>query len=180
MAPLLPPRSRISRSVWSTHSRDLDARGCLIPESIFCRSLYRSASRPFNSLASQAGISLQNTQLYRDLADREWKIRRLVDADILGIFIWNFEGAIIGANQAFLRMVQYGREDLLSGRVCWTDLTPTEWRERAERAVTELKGTGTVQPYEKEYFRKDGSHVPVLVGGALKKVGTRVSHSCSI
>jgi PAS domain S-box-containing protein len=122
-------------------------------------------------LASQAAISLENTRLYRDLADREGKIRRLVDANILGIFIWNLEGAIVGANDAFLRMVQYDREDLVSGRVRWTDLTPAEWRERDERAVTELKGTGTVQPYEKEYFRKDGSRVPVLVGGALFQEG---------
>ena len=64
-------------------------------------------------------------------------------------------------------MVQYGREDLVSGRVRWTDLTPAEWRERDERAVAELKATGTVQPFEKEYFRKDGSRVPVLIGGAL-------------
>ena len=120
-------------------------------------------------LASQAAISLQNTRLYRDLADREGKIRRLVDANILGIFIWNLGGAIVEANEAFLRMVQYGREDLVSGRVRWTDLTPAEWRERDERAVIELKGTGTLQPYEKEYFRKDGSRVPVLIGGALFK-----------
>ncbi len=75
-------------------------------------------------LASQAAISLENSQLYRDLEDREGKIRRLVDANILGIFIWNLEGAIIGANEAFLRMLQYGRDDLVSGRVRWTDLTP--------------------------------------------------------
>src|SRR3984893_16181418 len=120
-------------------------------------------------LASQAGISLENSQLYRDLEDREGKIRRLVDANILGIFIWSLEGAIVGANEAFLRMLQYGRDDLVSGRVRWTDLTPTEWRERDERGVTELKGTGTVQPYEKEVFRKDGSRVPVLIGAALFK-----------
>src|SRR6267143_2000996 len=70
-------------------------------------------------LASQAAISLENSQLYRDLEDREGKIRRLVDANILGIFIWNFEGAIVGANEAFLRMLQYDRDDLVSGRVRW-------------------------------------------------------------
>jgi formate hydrogenlyase transcriptional activator len=64
-----------------------------------------------------------------------------------------------------------GTLDLVSGRVRWTDLTPAEWCERDERAATDLKGTGTVQPYEKEYFRKDGSRVPVLVGGALFQEG---------
>jgi PAS domain S-box-containing protein len=117
-------------------------------------------------LASQAAISLENSRLYRDLQERETKIRRLVDANIIGIFIWNVEGEIIEANEAFLQMVDYSREDLLSGRLRWTDLTPAEWRDRTERAVAEAMATGTVQPYEKEYFRKDGSRVPVLVGGA--------------
>src|SRR6185503_5783012 len=54
-------------------------------------------------LATQAAISLENSRLYRDLEDREGKIRRLVDSNILGIFIWNLEGAIVGANEAFLR-----------------------------------------------------------------------------
>src|SRR5712691_10088695 len=122
-------------------------------------------------LASQAAISLENSQLYRDLEDREGKIRRLVDANILGIFIWNLEGAIVDANEAFLRMVQYGREDLVSGRVRWTDLTPVEWLEHDERAVAALNATGTVQSYEKEYFRKDGSRVPALVAAALFEEG---------
>ena len=86
-------------------------------------------------LASQAAISLENTRLYRDLAEREAKIRRLVDANIIGIFIWDLEGRILEANDAFLRMVGYDREDLVSGRVRWTDLTPPEWRDRDERRL---------------------------------------------
>ena len=81
-------------------------------------------------LASQAAIALENTRLYRDLAEREAKIRRLVDANIIGIFIWDLEGRILEANDAFLRMVGYDREDLVAGRMRWTDLTPPEWRER--------------------------------------------------
>jgi PAS domain S-box-containing protein len=97
----------------------------------------------------------------------EAKIRRLVAANVVGIVMWNLEGAITEANDAFLQMVQYDREDLASGRVSWTDLTPTEWRGGDERAIADLKVRGSFQPFEKEYFRKDGSRVPILLGGAL-------------
>jgi PAS domain S-box-containing protein len=117
-------------------------------------------------LASQAAVSLENTRLYTDLEEREAKIRRLVDANIMGIFIWNLEGDIIEANDAFLEMVGYSREDVRSGRVRWPDLTPPKWHDRDRRAVTALMTTGTEQPTEKEYFRKDGSLAPVLVGAA--------------
>jgi PAS domain S-box-containing protein len=120
-------------------------------------------------LASQAAISLENTRLYLDLADREGKIRRLVDANIIGIFVAYLEGRIFEANDAFLRIVGYDREDLVSGRVRRPGLTPPEWREHDERALAELRSTGIFQPFEKEYFRKDGTRVPVLVGGALFK-----------
>jgi PAS domain S-box-containing protein len=118
-------------------------------------------------LASQAAISLENTSLYRDLKEREARIRRLVDANIVGIFIWNLDGEIIEANEAFLRIVGYNREDFISGRLRWTDLTPAEWRDGDELAIAELKATGTIQPFEKEYFRKDGNRVPVLIGAAI-------------
>jgi PAS domain S-box-containing protein len=117
-------------------------------------------------LAAQAAISLENTHLYSDLLERETKIRRLVDANIIGIYLWELEGRLIEANDTFLRMVGYDREDLVSGRVRWTDLTPPEWRDLDTRAVERLKTTGSLQPVEKEYFRKDGSRVPVLIGSA--------------
>jgi PAS domain S-box-containing protein len=105
-----------------------------------------------------------------DITERkttEDKIRRLVDAGILGIFIANLEGEIVEANRAFLQMFQYDRQDLLSGRLRWEDMTPAELRERDQRAVTEALATGFFQPYEKQFFRKDGSRLPVLLGGAL-------------
>ncbi len=132
-------------------------------------------------LASEAAISMENARLYRDLAEREARIRRLVDANIIGIFFWDLKGRILEANNAFLLMVGYDREDLASGRVRWTDLTPPEWRDRDEQtSVPALKATGRVQPYEKEFFRKDGGRVPVLIGAARsKKMRTKASHSCS-
>src|SRR6266853_522045 len=116
-------------------------------------------------LASQAAISLENARLYNDLREREARIRRLVDSNIIGIVIWDFQGRIIESNQAFLDIVGYAREDLASLR--WTELTPAEWRDVDEQAFAELQATGTVQPREKEYFRKDGSRVPVLVARAI-------------
>jgi formate hydrogenlyase transcriptional activator len=104
-----------------------------------------------------------------DITERkttEDKVRRLVEAGILGIYFANVEGEIVEANQAFLQMLQYGRQDLVSGRLRWEDLTPVEWRERDERSLREFLATGVFQAYEKEYFRKDGSRVPVLIGGA--------------
>jgi PAS domain S-box-containing protein len=130
------------------------------------RAFAPARSAVLKLLASQAAIALENAHLYRDLEQREAKIRRLVDANIIGIFIWDFEGRISEANDTFLRMVGYDREDLVSGRVHWTDLTPPEWRDRSARAVEEVKMAGSLQPYEREYFRKDGSRVPVLIGSA--------------
>ena len=114
----------------------------------------------------------ENVQLQSDLEARESKIRRLVDANIIGIIIWEVEGRILEANDAFLCIVGYDREDLVSGRLHRTDLTPPEWRDRDARTVEELKRIGTAQPFEKEYLRKDGSRVPVLIGGAMFEEGS--------
>ena len=123
-------------------------------------------------LASEAAISIENARLYRDLADREARIRRLVDANIIGIVIWDLQGRIIEANDAFLRMVGYNREDLVSAPVRWSDLTPPEWLARDEQLlVPELKMTGTLEPFEREFFRKDGSRTPVLIGVATFEDG---------
>ena len=75
------------------------------------------------------------------MRESEGKIRRLVDANNW-ICIWNLEGAIVEANEAFLHMMQYDREDVVSDRLRWTDLTPAKWRERDERAVAELRSQG--------------------------------------
>jgi PAS domain S-box-containing protein len=114
----------------------------------------------------------ENVALHGDLLARDRKIRRLVDANIVGIIIWEIEGRILEANDEFLRMVGYDREDLTAGRLHRTSLTPPEWRDRDARTVAELKRIGTAQPFEKEYLRKDASRVPVLIGGAMFEEGT--------
>ncbi|MDR5760843.1 AAA family ATPase [Caballeronia sp. LZ035] len=118
-------------------------------------------------LASQAATSLEISHLYRDLAEREARIRRLVDANIVGVFIWDLRGPIYEANDAFLRIIDYTREDLAAGRVNCMEITPDEWHEQDLRSIAELRRNGALQPVEKEYIRSDGSRVPVLLGAAM-------------
>jgi PAS domain S-box-containing protein len=117
-------------------------------------------------IEKQQSMSLENSRLYRDLEDRERRIRRLIDANVIGIVIWDLDGRILDANDAFLRMIGYEREDLAAG-LGWLQITPPEWQEvHARYEAEELKATGMMQAREKEYFRKDGSRVPVLIGAA--------------
>jgi PAS domain S-box-containing protein len=132
------------------------------------------------SFADQAAIAIESVRLFeaerqhtlalaqanRDLAEREAKIRRLVDANIIGIFIWDFDGRVLEANDEFLRMVNYDREDLVACRIRWANLTPPDWRDRNNARIDQQKSSGRFEPFEKEFTRKDGSRVPILIGGA--------------
>jgi PAS domain S-box-containing protein len=159
-------------TIWAiTHS---DGRKFDAEDDRIMASLGKFASSAYQALKHIEDLKIQVTERekaeaeVRELAKGlEAKVRRLVEANVVGIVMWNLDGAVTGANDAFLRMVQYDREDLASGRVRWTDLTPAEWRRHDEQAVADLGTTGIFQPLEKEYFRKDGSRVPVLLGGAL-------------
>ncbi len=124
----------------------------------------RDAHNDLERKVAERTAELQRTAV--DLLEREAKIRRLVDANIIGIMFWNMDGQILDANDALLRMVGYDREDLLAGRISWTDLTPLEFRDQDAQAIEDLKMKGSIPPFEKEYFRKDGRRVPILIGVA--------------
>ena len=123
-------------------------------------------------LASQAAIALENTRLYAELAEREARIRRLVDFNIVGVVVWGPDGELIEANDAFLQIGGYLREDLAGGRLRWQDLTPPEWMVTHEtRWGPQYFASGSLSPYEQEYIRKDGSRAPVLIGAAAFEQG---------
>src|SRR5580704_10397438 len=121
--------------------------------------------------AVSLGLLVIALRLGHRLWTRTLRVRRLVDANIIGIFIWDFEGRILEANEAFLLMVGYDHEELVAGRIRWTDLTPPDWRDRDARWIQDHKMTDSLQPFEKEYFRKDGSRIPVLIGVATFEQG---------
>ena len=105
--------------------------------------------------------------MIKTLWENEAKARRLIDSNIIGVNFADLRGHIIEANDAFLQMVGYTRKDLLAGRVRWDLMTPPEYDQLNDRAIEELRHFGVCMPYEKEYIRKDGSRVPILLGSAL-------------
>ena len=133
-----------------------------------------------NVIASQAAISLENANLYSDLAaeNRERRraeealrqslsrVQRLVESNIIGVFFWHMDGRIEDANDSFLDMLGYERADLLAGRLRWNDLTPPGHEAADARGADEIRKTGVCRAYEKEYVHRDGHLVPVLVGAA--------------
>jgi PAS domain S-box-containing protein len=107
--------------------------------------------------------------MIRDITERkrtEARFRRLVDSNAQGVLFWNASGQVTGANDAFLRMVGYTREDLAVGRVNWARMTPPEYAPLDRHGLEEVAASGVCAPFEKEYLRKDGTSVPVLVGAA--------------
>jgi PAS domain S-box-containing protein len=111
-----------------------------------------------------AAILLENARPYNDRTGGQ---DPPPDSNIIGIMIGASRGRILEANEAFLDMLGYSREDLISARIRWTKLTPAEWGPADRDALAQMSATGICKPYEKEYFRKDGSRVPILVGGAF-------------
>jgi PAS domain S-box-containing protein len=116
-------------------------------------------------------VMADGTQLefIRDIAERNRKnqrIRRLIDSNVHGVMFWNIEGGIANANEAFLDIVGYTRADLEAGLINWAAMTPLEYADLDRSAVVELASKGICTPIAKEFIRKDGTRVAVLVGAA--------------
>lgn len=130
-----------------------DADGRIIGASKIARDI-RPRKRTEEKSAQQAAALRESEALFRGV----------FESDLLGTFFWDETGTIPDANDAFLRLVGYTRDDLAAGRVSWAAMTPPEYRPRDEEALREFAATARVTPYEKQYVRQDGSRVPVLVG----------------
>ena len=97
------------------------------------------------------------------------KYRALFESDMMGITVSDIsdpELGILEANDAFLALLGYSRDDFRAGRVTWASITPPSYTRLDEKKVRELMRRGAVAPFEKRYVHKKGHEIPVLVGAA--------------
>jgi PAS domain S-box-containing protein len=134
---------------------------------------YMSFKFPLPNISGQrlvGGMALDisdRKRLEDELRQSEARFRCLVESNIIGVFFPDLEGNILDANDAFLQMLGYTRQELLRKDVNWRAMTPPEYRQLDEQKIEELKTSGICSPFEKEYIRQNGSRIPVVVGAAL-------------
>jgi PAS domain S-box-containing protein len=135
------------------------------------------------SVADHAALAIGNARSYaaekeaaRALREARARFTRLFESGIIGVVVHDLgkdsrvlgmDNHVVEVNDALLNMLGYSRDEILSGRVAWKDLTPTEWIEVDARAIDQLSKSGIGDLREKEYIRKDGSRLAVLTGSAM-------------
>ena len=108
----------------------------------------------------------ERKQAEQRLLVSEARFRRVFESNVIGIIRWDLDRSLIlDANAEFLRMTGYVRDDSTSGRLNFRDLTPPEWTARNEEGIRAIRADGHAPPYEKEYFRKDGTRLPLIIAG---------------
>ena len=116
-------------------------------------------------VAERVALVVDNARLFKETREAEAKIRRLLDAGVIGVLVATPD-LIVEANDTFLAMIGSSRDALAAGEIRWPEMTPPEYAELDARAIAELAERGVCTPFEKEYIRGDGSRVPVMIGAA--------------
>lgn len=107
----------------------------------------------------------QRKEMERQLRATERKFRSIFESNMIGLLLINLRtGDVLDCNDELLRIIGHTRADLEAGKINWRQLTPPEYKQLDDQAVETLR-SGPCPPFEKEYMRKDGSRVPVMVGG---------------
>ncbi|VXD15137.1 putative Histidine kinase [Planktothrix serta PCC 8927] len=130
-----------------------------------------------SAIFDQQGNLTSALSFVQDITDRqqseqalrqsEARWRHLIEANIVGIIFADFEGKILAANDAFLRMIGYSREELENGVLRWDTITPPDGKAADQERVRKILRDKILPPNEKEYLHKDGTRIPVILGATL-------------
>jgi len=138
-----------------------------VTEVLYNATVYKNEAGEVQGVFAAARDITERKRAEEKLQESEARSRQVVESNMIGILFWDINGNITDANDVFLEMVGYTREDLLLGKVNWRYMTPSEYVHLDTKALDEMAASGVCTPFEKEYIRKDGSRVPILLGAAL-------------
>lgn len=108
----------------------------------------------------------ERKKIEHELASVEQMFSALFESNIIGVAVARLDGQIENANQTFLRMFGYTRRELKKG-ITADMITPTNTIGVPSQIHRDLRKKGEAEPTEKEYVRKDGTVIPVLVGAVI-------------
>lgn len=108
------------------------------------------------------------------------RLRRVLETEAVGVLFFDTNGTVIDANDVFLRMTGYSREEVAGRKLTWRRMTPPEWVEISEEEMRKLAETGRIGPYEKEYILKDGSRSWMMFAGRQIDAETVVEYCIDI
>lgn len=172
---LLP--SHRESGLFDEYCQVVETQQPLVKEAVVYRDFYgqQYLNRVFDIRIAPFGDSFVAT--WRDVTEMrqaeallrasEAKFRRLTDCNVIGVMFWQADGTVLDANEAFLTTIGYTREDLQAGRINWRTMTPPDQISWSDRAVAQMQQVGFADTLEKEYIRKDGKRVSVLLGGVM-------------
>ena len=129
------------------------------------RILVDGAGKPLRMLGAATDVTEKKISEER-LNRAEAKYKTLFESPLIGVITGNLD-VITDANETYCKMIGYTREQLASGEIRWQDITPPEYLPADFEALQQMLTTGTCTPFEKEYIRKDGKRVRVLLGAAI-------------
>jgi len=113
-----------------------------------------------------AAVVTERVRAEQEARKSEERFRRVFESNMIGLTFFRNTGEVIDANDSILKTLGYTRADLEAGLLDWRKATVPGYEEADERALAEMAATGVAAPFEKEFFRKDGTRLPVLLGGA--------------
>jgi two-component system CheB/CheR fusion protein len=114
------------------------------------------------------------------LMSTEERLRRALETDTVGVLFFDKQGLLVDANEVFLRMSGWAREDIATGTLDWRRMTPPEYVPESEAQMEMLARTGRIGPYEKEYLKKDGSRAWMMLTGRDLGDGTMVKYAIDV
>ncbi|MEH2398671.1 PAS domain-containing hybrid sensor histidine kinase/response regulator [Nostoc sp.] len=128
----------------------------------------RNSNKTIEGVISVYHDITEHKRAEKSLRESEARFRRLFESNLIGVAFWNVDGFIIDANDAFLQLAGYTRDQFATlGRINWRELTPVEYKDLDDRALLEVQTTGVSRIYEKEYLHPNGKRVPIVLGIAL-------------